>query len=109
MLQGFILRADGSPPLRVDRRLSLKEKQEIVGGLIQLVPAWDRFIGRPAVVYANEEGLLEGLPINLGATAAWRSYLNETVGREGYYPDMAVLVGDVLIITADTEEELEDA
>lgn len=111
MLSATIIRADGSKPevRPLDKRMTLKEKQAAVGGLIQLVPAFERYGGKPAVVFANEEGLLEGLPLNLGATYAWRAALTDAYGADGWDRGMAVLVGDVLILTADDAAELADA
>jgi hypothetical protein len=50
-----------------DNPPSLEELQAAVGGYIEPV---DRFLPEGTVAYANEEGLLIGLPVNPVATAA---------------------------------------
>lgn len=80
-----ILRTDGrwenvQPANGTD--FSLKEVQAIVGGYVELVQLWD---GR--IMLINEEGKLDGLPLNVEAT---RLFLVE---RDGY----DVIVGDALI------------
>lgn len=65
---------------------SLQEVQAIVGGYVELVRLWD---GR--IMLINEEGKLEGLPLNAEAT---RLFLVE---RDGY----DVIVGDALVCDND--------
>lgn len=80
-----IIRADGTwtnlqPANGTD--FQLKEAQTIVGGRVELVHLFD---GR--IMLINEEGKLEGLPLNVEAT---RLFL---VDRNGY----DIIVGDVLV------------
>lgn len=65
---------------------SLQEVQAIVGGYVELVRLWD---GR--IMLINEEGKLEGLPLNAEAT---RLFLVE---RDGY----DVIAGDALVCDND--------
>ena len=62
---------------------TLKEMQELVGGLIQMI----RIPGNRTIVL-NEEGKLLGLDFNLTATSLYKGYL-----FEGDY-----LVGNILVI-----------
>lgn len=48
-----------------DRRPSLEEAQELVGGLVQMVRSPTK---QDWQILVNEEGLLEGLPFNDEAT-----------------------------------------
>lgn len=90
------------------RRPTLTQLQKGVGGLIQAVPDFDRYGGKACEVYCNEEGLAAGLPLNLGATAAWRVFLTEEYGKGSFDPSMAFLVGDVVIVTKLTDGHGED-
>lgn len=80
-----IIRADGTyayvqPANGTD--FTLKEAQTVVGGRVELVHLYDR-----RIMLINEEGKLEGLPLNVEAT---RLFL---VDRAGY----DIIVGDVLV------------
>jgi Domain of unknown function (DUF3846) len=79
---------------------SLHRIRKVVGGYIELVPLWTSFLGDPCVAYCNEEGKLEGLPVNGSATIAW--YRN--VGR--HMDD--VLCGNVIVIVNLPEETREE-
>ena len=69
-----------------DRQPRLKELQDLVGGLIQVVYADD---GKTQIVM-DEEGKIKGKPINLEATGVW-------------FPDQYILpdviVGDAVVLT----------
>jgi hypothetical protein len=90
-----ILKPDGSREItELDRKAELKELQAAVGGWIEIVPAFYTFEGNDCIVFCNEEGKADRLPINYLATAAW-------YGVNGPHGD--VLVGDVLICQGDDE------
>lgn len=68
--------------------------KEAVGGYIELVMLRGDFEGY--ALYVNEEGKLNGLPINDLATAIWeRSF--------GIYTD--IIVGNAVIMSAKTDDE----
>lgn len=67
--------------------------QSKVGGLIESVPHWASYNGRRAQVWCNEEGRINGLPLNTKATELWLSVLGK--GPFSYPPQ---LFGDVLIV-----------
>jgi hypothetical protein len=80
------------------------------GGTIEVVPYFTRYDaepgygpykGEPCVAFCNEEGKLNGLPINFRATALWHAQEPRFIGRD-------VLVGPIVIVTGDRElmEEL---
>ena len=69
----------------------LAKLQSAVAGHIELVPAFDRYMSMPCVVFCNEEGKLHGLPMNVIATRAWMQC-------NGGGPLNDVLVGDIAII-----------
>ena len=50
---------------------SLKELQDFVGGYIQILPLKDKYL------VLNEEGKINGLPVNIQATQVWRDILAE--------------------------------
>jgi hypothetical protein len=72
--------------------------QGIVGGYIEGIPHWDRIewcgASRPCIAFCNENGKLDGLPLNRTATREWYAIV-------GIVPD--VLVGDVVVLFGDRE------
>lgn len=61
-------------PQFAERQPRLEELQEMVGGYIQQVYFEDDPMAFWHVGYVNEEGLLQGLPPNLGAEARFPQY-----------------------------------
>jgi hypothetical protein len=71
--------------------------QDWLGGHLEAVPYFEWFGTRKCVAFCNEEGKLDGLPVNTVATYLWRATT----------PNMSdVLVGNIVIVGYDTEEEL---
>ena len=88
---------------RATKHPSLQRLRKVVGGHIEMVPLWTHYGGHPCVAYCNEEGKLEGLPVNPVASIAWY----RSVGR--HMDD--VLCGHVICIInlpEDTREEWQD-
>lgn len=79
---------------------SLETLQEIVGGYIEAVPYFNSYGGEPCVAFCNEEGKLDGLPVNEVATAAW----GEVLAKHGGLFDL--LVGDIVIVTGDAARRI---
>lgn len=91
-----IIKADGS--LVTEGKLEpvkLEELQAAVGGFIETVPNFETYLGKKAIAFCNEEGKIDGLPINEQATRFWR------YAAPAGFAD--VLVGDVVILTGDDE------
>jgi hypothetical protein len=92
MYNVFIIRADGSIEFTVQQGApKLKQLQDAVGGWIETVPHFHKFhFGgqwyRRGKAFANEEGLLKGMPANARASLAWKDSF------KGAYD----LVGDVI-------------
>lgn len=92
-----ILKVDGTKTVtELDRAATLDELQAAVGGYIETVPFLEKYEGDPAVAFCNEEGKLNGLPVNQTADNVWAANL---AGTERW----DVLVGDIVILTGDTE------
>jgi len=70
---------------------------------LETVPFFDHFEGKKAVAFCHEEGKLEGRPINKVATALWFREIGLTMARE--LND--ILVGNIVIIQCDTQEEID--
>lgn len=70
-------------------------RKAIGGGLVQYVPDFYRYKGRECQVFVDEEGLFK-FTENHEATRAWQEYLEMTAPGQ-WDPDMAHLVGDVVI------------
>jgi len=91
----------------LDAAPSLDSLQTAVGGYVELVASFDtiRYSGEvsPCVVFCNEEGKLDGLPVNMIATALWDHALGRTTEATlGRIPD-DVLCGAVVVILGDEE------
>lgn len=86
----IIIRADDEIEVRDDFDGSLQDYQDAVGGYIESVPV----ILPGVTAYVNEEGKINGLPLNVPATALLK-----------YPGDM--IVGDMLLIG--TGEDGDDA
>lgn len=78
----------------LNRPVTLEEMQKAVGGHIEEVPSFEKFHDRPCIAFCNEEGKLDGLPVNIAATKAWRD-------QSGPHDDF--LAGDVCIVSGDAE------
>ena len=99
----IIIRANGKIEKTVyphSKKFSLEQMQAAVSGPIQEVGylrkiRHDNREYAHGIAYANEEGKLHGLPLNVVATRLWAAQ----------YQFSQVLVGDVLFI-ARTEEDI---
>ena len=76
-------------------------KRRLEGGWLEVIPHFEQYGARPCVAFCDEEGKLKGLPLNPKATYAWYTCL----APEPFRPDQ--LHGPIVIVTADTPEELE--
>jgi hypothetical protein len=93
-----VIKVDGSVETKMlNRAPTLKQLQEFVGGYIQQIPLWHRYLDTRCTVYADEEGKLYHKPINVRATQMW---------KEAIYPRQAYpLCGDIVIITTQPNRE----
>lgn len=77
----------------------LSDLQKIVGGHIEAVPYFDKFMWekkkQSCVAFCNEEGKLLDLPINHRATFFWLNAKSAPIDD--------VLVGDIAIVLGDEE------
>jgi hypothetical protein len=78
----------------------LEDLQAAVGGYIELVPYWTTHVEDgvpvPCRVFCNENGKIERLPVNRGATLLWRAVAGIVDGGD-------YLAGPVAIVTGDAE------
>jgi hypothetical protein len=89
-----LIHGDGTLTTHVSQRKpSLDVLQQYVGGSIEHVPTFDRYEGRAATVWVNEDGIARGLPHNRLATELWIQCLGEAPLR--YTP---ALFGCVAIV-----------
>ena len=89
-----ILSADGDEYHAVhDSPLTLEWMQSKVGGPIQEIPGFTSYMRHPCVAYCDEEGKIKDKPVNKEATMTWRRLT----------PTSDILVGDVLIVSGDSE------
>lgn len=70
----YILKADGSIDASTqDKAPTLEQMQAAVGGYIETVPYFTAYCNhKRGQCYANEDGILKGLPVNTKATELWR-------------------------------------
>ncbi|CAN3702733.1 hypothetical protein MMX123_02763 [Microbacterium sp. MM2322] len=92
MVQGIIIPADNTAPLRASTLDSLKDFQRAVGGWFEAVDIPDLSV----TMYVNEEGLIRDLPFNRRATFLWRFHVPQA--RD------ARLVGDVAVVGVTDDE-----
>ncbi|CAH0165086.1 DUF3846 domain-containing protein [Microbacterium sp. Bi128] len=92
MVQGIIIPADNTAPLRTAALDSLEDYQQAVGGWFEAVDIPDRGV----TMYVNEEGLIRDLPFNRRATFLWRFHVPQA--RD------ARLVGDVAVVGLTDDE-----
>jgi hypothetical protein len=92
----FIIKTNGDISMQeLVEAPTLDVLQKGVGGYIEKVPMFDTWDGKTCVCFCNEEGKLNSLPLNQVATNAW---FHQNLGAIS-----DVLVGDVVILTGDTE------
>lgn len=87
---------EATPPSEIGvagSAMILASLRGIVGGYIEIVPFFTTWQGEPCVVFCNENGKLDGLPVNRRATAIWWQL----------YPTSDHLVGDVAVVMGDEE------
>lgn len=87
----FVIKANGEVTETEQAKApGLEQLQAAVGGYIETVPYFRKFRGYArGIAYANENGLMERLPLNSAATAAWAA------NGKGHSP----LVGDVIFFS----------
>ena len=89
----LVIRANGqgcAERIDIVPNTGLASLQEAVGGFIEAI-----HLGRDAVMYINEEGLLHGLPRNGVATEMYHQFYPAILRQE--------IVGDVIIVGVDPE------
>jgi hypothetical protein len=88
----LVIRANGNGVEKIDivPNTGLASLQEAVGGYIEAVR-----LGNDAIMYINEEGLLQGLPRNGVATEMYHQFYPSILRQE--------IVGDVIICGVDPE------
>ncbi len=65
------IKTDGTiEEVAINKDKSLKQKQELVGGYIELI-----YLADNKVMIVNEEGLIHGLPFNTKATNIAKKYI----------------------------------
>lgn len=92
MVQGIIIPADNTAPLKTATLDSLEDYQRAVSGWIEAVDIPDLGV----TMYVNEEGLIRDLPFNRRATFLWRFHVPQA--RD------AGLVGDVAVVGLTDDE-----
>lgn len=76
----IVIPVDLNQPIRQQQlnKRDLDAYREIVGGNLELVT----LVWPPAGIYINEDGKLEGLPVNRRATALWWAHNSASRGRD---------------------------
>jgi hypothetical protein len=87
-VKGVVLFTDGTYEERVFKQL--KDYQDAVKGLIEIVGLYDGFGNNFATAYVNEEGLMHGLPLN-----SFGSALSFMLGNN------PTLVGNMIVVGVD--------
>lgn len=99
-----LIKVDGTREVLAERdsNPTLDELQKAVGGYIERVCMPETFT---AQLWANEEGLLVGLPLNAAASAlmasTWLAYTDASNLNSG----MMTLVGPVVLVEGATDDD----
>jgi hypothetical protein len=89
-----VIKSDGAViRTRQDKQPNLEQLQAAVGGDIQPVPHFRKFENHVGVAYADEDGQMKNLPLNMLATTMWLQNLGK--GPFSYPPR---LFGNVVFI-----------
>jgi hypothetical protein len=97
MTKAIVIPAEIEIPMHVvdvTERDALGHLQQLVGGYIQVVPVEHDNVS----FFANEEGKIQGLPLNERADTVWEFLLPQSYRVPGDY-----LVGDCVLIGCDPE------
>jgi hypothetical protein len=77
-----IIAVDGSITIIAQEKETLTQLQNLVGGYIERVRI--KYLGKVRDAYANEEGILNGMPINFLATKLYQeTYESKEIGIVG--------------------------
>lgn len=79
-----------------DKEPELDELQKWCGGMIQVIPNWDKHGNMSCTAYCDEEGLYKNYAYNTEATNLWRRAL--TAISADWDESMAHLVGPVVLV-----------
>ena len=91
-----IIHIDGHLSIsKLDEGNEFDELQKAVGGYIESIPYFELFNGIPCEAYCNEEGKLDGLPVNHAATSLWEEQVPGA--RDLFAGDRLILTGDYLV------------
>lgn len=66
-----LITPEGEKEPVLTKKLSLEKAQELVGGYVEVVPMFNKYLGKSCVVLCNEEGKIRGLDRNNRATLEW--------------------------------------
>lgn len=80
----------------LNRAPTLKDiNSPLKGGLIEVIPWFRQFRGKPCVAFCDEEGKLKGLHLNTHADELWKEQLNGKTND--------TLVGPIIIVQGDDD------
>lgn len=77
----------------LDHVPDFRELHEAVDGPIEIVPYLNHYMGRPCVAFCNEEGKLEGRPINREAHRLWCLAVGRIITDDVLVGPIAIVVG----------------
>lgn len=94
----YLFKASGTvTKTQQDKKPTYDECVKAVGGYIETIPFFTKYDDRiRGTAYANEEGMLKGLPLNKLAIKAWQESL-----VSGYDPSRTNLCGDIILYFKD--------
>jgi hypothetical protein len=98
MFHVTVIKTDGSlDTVQQSHCPELEQLKSAVEGHIESVPHWYAYHGRECVVFCNDDGKWEK-PINELATAMWYAHNRQALDDH--------LCGNIIIVSADTAEEM---
>ena len=90
-MKGVVVTTNNRVSIRSFGEPLYRTAKEVLGGYMEIV--YPRGLNRPYLMLCNDEGLLQGLPVNIFASDVY-------CAREGGYP----IVGNVIIMKEGTND-----
>ncbi len=91
-----LIKPQGEDEAVIVDKVSLEKAQDLVGGYVEVVPMFNRYLGASCVVLCDEEGKLKGKDRNNRATLEWYKCTG---------PIDDLLVGNVLVLMGSTMKD----
>lgn len=101
-----VLKANGDLEIHdFETEPTLEQLQRMVGGFIEIVPGFNKYLGADCEAYCNEDGIRLNLPRNEQASRQWRLQLHGRLQQEPRLLGDIVIVMSAMLENAEVEEQ----